>query len=252
MKLHWSLAKRVARLRKTPRVVHRLGATWVLDPGDWIDLQLLIGRPYEVPQRDCFERLCRALSIIRFVDCGGNIGLYTVLMAKRLPALQHIDVFEPVRETRYRLTANLWLNGLAQRVTVHDCGLSDRTATVELSLDPTSSGVATVSPSDEERSRRDFRETHLVRLERLDDVLALSGTHVALKIDVEGHELSTIAGAERTLRENTCVVQVETRARNRDELVTRLQGFGYAMVKDIGDDAYFVPAGAFAQATAAL
>jgi FkbM family methyltransferase len=250
MKLHWSVAKRLVRLNKSPRVARRLGARWLLDPRDWIDTQLLIGRPYEVPQRAYFADLSRRLRVTRFLDCGANLGLYTVLMAKALPEITQIDAFEPVRETRYRLCANLWLNGLSERVTVHDCGLSDRAGTAEISVDPASTGVSALTPSAEERERRNFAGVQSVRLARLDDVIAAEGARIAIKIDVEGHELSLIAGAERTLQRNVCVVQIETRARNRDDLDAALARLGYTRLRYIGDDAYFVPTAEAVLATA--
>lgn len=241
IKLYWSLKKRAYMLDPTPRVARRRGALWLLDPRDWLDMQLLIGRPFETRQLETFCRLCRERSVTRFVDIGANIGLYSVLVAQTVPGIARVDAFEPVSETRWRLCANLGLNGLRERVVVHPVALSDDTEERGIAIDPRSSGIATLSPSAEERARRSFDRRETVRTVSFDSYMPALEGRVAFKIDVEGHEPAVLRGLAGTLGRTAALLQVETRERNRAEVRSFLEGLGYAQAARHDTDLYFVP-----------
>jgi FkbM family methyltransferase len=238
MRLVASLKKRIARLDPRPRVCRRLGAIWLLDPTDWLDLRLIARVEFETAQLNRFQALVGAFRPTRFLDCGANFGLYSVLMAKAYPDLV-IDAFEPVDSTRWKLVSNLGLNGLIDQVSVHAVALSNAPGSAEIDIDPRSSGVATLSATAGDRAKRDFARRQTVALVRLDDHLRLAGERLALKIDVEGHELSVLAGMERTIRDNACVVQIETRDHTRAAVQTWFIDHGYHSLGMIAEDAYF-------------
>jgi FkbM family methyltransferase len=238
-KLLWSLKKRAYRLDPTPRVARRRGALWLLDPSDWLDLQLLIGRPFEPRQMDCMVRLCRDAGVRRFFDVGANIGLYSVLMPRLVAGIARVDAFEPVAATRWRLVANLGLNGLEGLVAVHDIALSDAGGEAEIAIDPSSSGVSTLSPSARERDHREFTRAERVARARFDALFPGLEGPLAFKIDVEGHEPAVLEGMRATLAGTPSIVQVEARPRNRDRVEALFDGLGYAAVERIDDDLFF-------------
>jgi FkbM family methyltransferase len=49
-----------------------------------------------------------------------------------------------------------------------------------------------------------------VNVVRLDDLLSLSDRRLAIKIDVENYECNVLVGMQRTLRQNECMIQVES------------------------------------------
>ena len=57
--------------------------------------------------------------------------------------------------------------------------------------------------------------------------IADRGKTIIVKMDVEGYEFHSLAGLERTLRENQCYLQIELYSERLDELKTLLAGFGY-------------------------
>lgn len=238
MRLAASLKKRWARLDPRPRVCRRLGALWLLDPTDWLDLRLIARVEFETAQIARFQALLAAFGPNRFLDCGANFGLYSVLIGRAHRDLK-IDAFEPVDTTRWKLVSNLGLNGLIDQVKVHVVALSDAAGQAEIEIDPRSSGVATLSATSEDRAKRDFARRQTVPLARLDDVLPLAGERLALKIDVEGHELAALAGMDRTIRENSCLVQVETRDHTRAAVHAWFSARGYHALGMIAEDAYF-------------
>ncbi|HZQ78268.1 MAG TPA: FkbM family methyltransferase [Acidimicrobiia bacterium] len=128
------------------------------------------------------------------VDGGAHIGVLTLVMAKLCPA-GRVYAFEPSEETRSHLVANLAANGAAN-VTVETAALFDRDG--EVAFDPSraqpggahlaaggpAAGTATVAAT------RFDTWAAAIGLDRLD----------FLKLDVEGSELTVLAGAEATIR----------------------------------------------------
>lgn len=241
-KLFWSLKKRAYLADPVPRVVRRRGALWLLDPNDWLDLQLLIGRPFETRQITRLAQLCLDRGVTRFFDIGANIGLYSVLLPRMAPGVARVDAFEPVSGTRWRLAANLGLNGMAGRVHVHAVALSDREGSAEIAIDPGSTGVSTLSPSPDEIAHRAFSRSEAVPLAMFDRYMPGLEGRLAFKIDVEGHELAVLAGMRETLQRADCVLQIEARARNAAAVDAACADLGYSQIDGIDDDRFFLRA----------
>lgn len=68
----------------------------------------LFGGFYERIELDLFERLCANSALV--VDVGANLGIYSCLAARQLPADGLLVAFEPVPENVSRLEANLLRN----------------------------------------------------------------------------------------------------------------------------------------------
>ena len=234
----WSLKKRVVRLSPVPRRAERLGAAWVLDPSDWLDMRLIIGQPFEDAQRERFARLLSERRPETLYDIGANIGLYAILMALRFADLK-VEAFEPVGTTRARLALHVALNALEGRVRVHPHALSDREGEAEIAIDPNSSGLSTLSAAAPEARRRAFRAMERVPVARLDDLVRAPGRVLAFKIDVEGHEVETLAGMSRLLGECDGVMMVEMRARNAHAVRAALGAAGWRQIDQIDEEAYF-------------
>lgn len=132
-----------------------------------------------------------------FIDVGANIGFHTLIAAKRAAPGGCVHAFEPVRETYGRLEENLSLNALSG-VTTYRVGLSDSpaTATIHVPCGP-NKGMATLH-----RDAKTPTDPEVIVLDTLDRLVA-SGTIDrvdVMKVDVEGHELAVLEGAENTLK----------------------------------------------------
>src|SRR5262245_61797610 len=126
----------------------------------------------------------------RVIDIGANIGIYALPWAAANTGAT-VHCFEPNPGVRARLARNVALNRLESRVRLHSEALSDR------------AGTATLYGSDDMSSLNQGVNTGRqavpieVRLARLDEVLHGEGPPVSLiKIDVQGHELEVLRGAE--------------------------------------------------------
>jgi FkbM family methyltransferase len=124
------------------------------------------------------------------VDVGANVGVYALPWAAANPGVT-VHAFEPNPTVHARLARNVALNRLGARVRLHSEALSDR------------AGTATLYGSDDMSSLNQGVNTGRqaapidVPLVRLDDALGEEGAPVSLvKIDVQGHELEVLRGAE--------------------------------------------------------
>jgi hypothetical protein len=66
---------------------------------------------------------------------------------------------------------------------------------------------------------------------KFDDVLQLSNRKLAIKIDVENYECNVLSGMEQTLRNNRCIIQVET-FNDLDQVRSLLGAEAYQLVAD--------------------
>ena len=129
----------------------------------------------------------------RVVDVGANIGVYALPWAAANPGVT-VYAFEPNPTVHARLARNVALNRLGARVRLYSEALSDRAGTATLygsddmsSLNQGVNAGRQAAPID-------------VPLVRLDDVLGEEGAPVSLvKIDVQGHELEVLRGAEAVI-----------------------------------------------------
>jgi FkbM family methyltransferase len=153
------------------------------------------------------------------VDVGGNLGGYAWILAQ---LSRRCHVFEPNPGLYRRLCVAFAFD---RRVIVHRIALSDRSGETSLRI-PLKSGVpvhglATVESAN---SMPGLQTTRVeVKRRRLDD---LGLTDIGfIKIDVEGHELAVLKGAEQTLRRYKPALLVEADTRQRPDAVASVVAF---------------------------
>jgi len=237
-KLHWSLLKRIYRLRPRYAVYRRLGRRWLLDNRNWVDQQLIIRRPYEAAQLDYCRDLLSRHPITHFFDIGANFGLYSVMLSGT-SSLQSIQAFEPLPRNLDQLAANLYLNGLDTEVTAHALALSDREARMALFVDAHSTGVSTLNPDGVARQASAYDQRMEVQARTLDSLSALRDTAILAKIDVEGAELQVLEGMKDFLSANRVWLQIETMPETSDKVAAFMHQLGYTPLHRIGADSYY-------------
>ena len=233
------LAKRVVRLWPGPVLARRRGARFILHPQNWIDNRLLAGVPFENEQIAAARALIRQHGIDLVIDIGANIGLYCILLGQ-MPAVKSVLAFEPVRRNYAQLMGNVFVNGLAGKVEAHRLALGARADETVIFVDPTSTGVSRLDLAAAHRDQADFSHQETVRVACFDDVCAFEHRRAFVKIDVEGGAADALKGMEKFLDRNTAVIQVETSDNEEDGVFKFLLAKGFANVRRIGADCYFV------------
>lgn len=159
------------------------------------------------------------------LDIGANIGYNTMMFSDYGPVVS----FEPAFHEIVKL--NVEANELRYPVQVIPCALSD---------EKTMSTIHFPSKGCESNTRINYGGTSFnldddmrgegieVHCERLDDIY--TGTPSLMKIDVEGHELKVLKGAEETIKKHKPAILIEIHNFSKDHDVHKfMESLGYGM-----------------------
>jgi len=180
-----------------------------------------------------FVRSCTALKPDVFIDIGANLGLYTCVVMKNRLAPRAI-LFEPDRRNRIHLRANLLINDLIDaNIEIQELALGAEPGKFRLVPGPERDiGLSQIV----ENAGPD--QGYDVDVVRFDDVVALSGRTLAIKIDIERYERKALAGMARTLKDNRGIVQIEV-LEAREETVAIMAQAGYALAEEFPPNLVF-------------
>lgn len=146
---------------------------------------------------------CQHLPNPVVLDIGANSG-GACLLAAHHPGML-VYAWEPDQESFEILCANIEANDLDSRTTVYNVALSNRAGNAWLHT-PLQSGLSGLARLSEFSGSA--RRT-LVPLWTLDDWAQNKPKIDVIKLDVEGHELSVLCGAEQTLQRDHPMLIVE-------------------------------------------
>lgn len=130
------------------------------------------------------------------VDVGAHVGAVTVPLARRVGPAGLVVAVEPTPRTVGVLRRTLALNGLTERVILHECaaGAADGTARLELAAIGSHNSLLPLGTEAVGAVEVAVRPL---------DALVPAGREISvLKIDAEGMELEVLRGAERLLHDN--------------------------------------------------
>ncbi|MBT3566161.1 MAG: FkbM family methyltransferase [Porticoccus sp.] len=227
--------------RNVFRVIDRDGLKYLLNYRNSIDRKMITEGGYEKEQLDYFLNLINKAGCTIFFDVGANIGLYS-LNVSSLQSIEKIIAFEPVSSNVCQLSANLLLNNLHNFIEVKMIGLSDEIGEVAFMENTgNSTGRSRIKATDfsanVQSNKKQFKETK-IHVDRLDNIIeAVVGNFIAIKIDIEGHELQALHGMRDMLRNNKCILQVESY--NPAPIISFLESLGYPLINKIGEDGYY-------------
>ncbi|MGO9483638.1 MAG: FkbM family methyltransferase [Rhodomicrobium sp.] len=218
-------------------VVKRMGALFLVDQHNKVDRSLLVKGEWE-PQQ--ISRLMQLINLHRpknapsiFLDIGAHGGLYSIILGKT-EEFQQIFSFEPDRINMAQLYANLFINGLADKISVVQAAAANRSGTAgfvscrgrdrglsHLLADPGATADTTVEAV------------------RIDDMIKQKDAFIAAKIDVEGYEMGVLEGMEDLIKSNSCVLQIEIKD-DLDAILELTRSYGLQPAGQVHYDYYFV------------
>jgi len=195
----------------------------------------LLPKSFQVPLKYWFGRMSGSLEeemallelLVRkqdlVVDVGGNRGVYAYPLWR---AGAVVEVFEP-NPTCY-VVLDAWAAG-KKNVHLHSEALSSESGSASLHIPVDESGLEHDASASIEHGEFEHVRDQLVSLQTLD---SFCFDRVRLiRIDVEGHELGVIAGAEKTLATSRPALLIEIEQRHNSkpigEVFETIRCFGY-------------------------
>ena len=143
------------------------------------------------------------------IDVGAHIGLYTLLMGKRVGETGKVYAFEPASQSFAAVVEHVRLNRLMDIIEVHQLLVGDKMGT-QLFFEDGIKGTNRVGGSSFDDSGTIVVERQTIKL---DDFLSSEGGLPNLiKIDVEGYELKVMLGLEKTIEASRCKIVCEMHA----------------------------------------
>lgn len=219
--------------RKMERVVVRGGIRYMLNGYEPVCRWLLKQGHWEPDAVVRFFNLARERGAEVFLDLGANFGYYS-LLAARLGIFDKIHAFEPHPQTYRRLLWHIRANNFEGVITPHNVAASDSACEMQMwVMDKNNSGSALIVDNHK------GGDAVAVSAAPLDSLFAFRGRKIAVKMDVEKHELAAVAGMEKLLANNNVIAQIEIL--ETDSLL-KLLARGLLLTDRLGDDFYFVNA----------
>jgi FkbM family methyltransferase len=208
---------------RLPIIAGRLRGRWWLPASRGKILRILNGT-YEREQTRLFEQLLRPGGVV--LDVGANVGYYTLLASVLVGDGGSVHAFEPEPRNAEFLRRHLRING-RRNVTVQQAAVSDRAGTARFEFG-TGSGTGHLADAGALE----------VRTLRLDDYCAEHAlAPAAIKIDVEGAEMSVLHGARETLERHRPTIFLSTHgAQVHAASLAFLRGLGYPLRPILGGD----------------
>ncbi|MET9551881.1 FkbM family methyltransferase [Streptomyces sp. NPDC006645] len=141
------------------------------------------------------------------LDVGAHVGYYAMIASLAAPKAT-VHAFEPVPPIHARLAVNHRANGLKNLV-LHQNGVSDHPGTADINIRfPLSNLLSTGSSLEDFDKPLASAFTTRVHLLTLDETLGDTPVDL-IKIDVEGHEPSVLAGARNLIKRDRPVIILE-------------------------------------------
>lgn len=147
-----------------------------------------------------------------FIDVGHSTGWFSLLAASNG---FNVIGFEPMDIAYERALANMKLNGLSYEL--YNAAVSDTQGKTKIYHNP---GVSITTGASLESTVRSKLNTDykIVKTVRLDDIIE-SDDVCLVKIDVEGHELNVLNGAENLIRKNKPKLVLEANDEHHEKIL---------------------------------
>jgi FkbM family methyltransferase len=161
------------------------------------------------PEIKAIKKLVKEIGLDEIVafDVGANNGEWALAFLKFFPD-SSVYTFEPQQTAFENLKAN---TATYPRIKNFNFALSDHTGEATLFSDFHGSGMASLSKREISYLGIHFENSEKIQIKTLDSIFESDGISqipTVLKIDVEGHEIGVLYGAEKTLN-SIKIMQIE-------------------------------------------
>ena len=235
-----SIGIRLLKILKKNRGFFNIdGFKMYLDFLDPIDRAIILNKTYEVKEINILTKLIRNNSVTKFIDIGANCGFYSFQFA-----MEKLDVFafEPNSDALLKMNNTIDQNkNLENKIKIYPFGLSNNNSIMQMrsmiKYGYTQTGGSSVTI--EKQSLENKYKIYEAKFKIGDEILNFQNNNLAIKIDVEGHELNVLKGIQNLLKNNKCVLQIEIFIKNYHIVNSFLLDNNFILVDQIRENSNF-------------
>jgi FkbM family methyltransferase len=205
-----SIAIHLLKLFKRNRGYFNIdGLKMYLDFLDPIDRLIILNKSYEIEEINILTKLIKNNFITKFIDIGSNCGFYSFKFA-----LQNLSVFsfEPNSEALLKMNNTISKNkNLKNKIKIFPYGISSTNSKIQM-RSKVRHGYAQTGGSTINTDKITPNSRLMVydaEFKIGDEILNFKENNLAIKIDVEGHELDVLKGIQNLIKFNKCILQIE-------------------------------------------
>ena len=188
------------------------GVHLTLDIRDSLDRKILFNNEYEDQQLSFLYANIKKFNVTHFIDVGANIGIYSLLIANKFNNIQ-IHSFEPHLGAFRRFKKNIEQNNFGKNIQVLNQGLSEKKGLMFIE-GPKNFGI-----NQSGGAALQTKGSNQVDVSTGDAEINIADKNIAIKIDVEGHELKTLMGFKNIFKSNNIFLQIEIFDENYDDTI---------------------------------
>lgn len=203
------------------------GIQLTLDIRDSLDRKILFSNEYEDQQILFLYNNLKKSNITHFIDVGANMGIYSLLIANKFDNIQ-ICSFEPHPGVFKRLKKNIEQNNFNKNIQAINQGLSDIKSLMFIE-GPKNFGI-----NQSGGAALQSKGSNMVNVSTGDSEINLVEKNIAIKIDVEGHEIKTLKGFKNIFDLNNVFLQIEIFDENYANTFNLLNEYNFKLIKKIG------------------
>ena len=205
-----SLSIRFLKLLKKNRGYFNINKTKMfLDFLDPIDREIILHQEFEKLEINFLIKQININKIDYFLDVGANCGYYSLNVAKEVSNII-IRSFEPNNEAYFKFSKSLEKNlNLSKKIKLEKFGLSNKSKKLEMQSKVKFGYVQTGGSGIINDNKIKDNSIFFGNFKIGDEYIKLINRKIAIKIDVEGHELNVLEGLKQTLKKNKCILQIE-------------------------------------------
>ena len=199
----------------------------LLDP---IDREIFLNQSFENKEVNYLLKKIKKHKINTFIDVGANCGYYSVFVSKNFPKLNILS-FEPNKEAYLKFKKTLKKNkNLLNKITLKNYGLSNRSQKMKMQSLVKHGYTQTGGSSVVFKSKFKNWVVYSANFKVADKVIKLNKKNLAIKIDVEGHELKVLDGMKKIFHQNKVIIQIEIFKNKFKETNSLIKAYGFKMI----------------------
>ncbi len=177
------------------------------DFNNWIDSVVFYLGGLEIGLTNLFFQILKKNKDIEYyIDVGANFGTLSVpFFNKNLK----IFAFEPLQYSFEKLKKNFEIN----KLNIHDyklynIALGEEKYESKIYFSDTHGNIGTAEVGIKKVPKHN--KTEIINVDKLDNLIKLKNKKILIKIDTEGYEEKVLKGAELLLKNNQCILYIET------------------------------------------